>query len=41
MSAKAQTLRKRVHSEAQAHMRGVRMKFVKSFIAKTEKQKAR
>lgn len=39
MSSKAQGLRKRVHSEAQAHLKGVRTKFLKSFIVKEEKQK--
>ncbi|WP_265695526.1 hypothetical protein [Photobacterium obscurum] len=39
MSSKTQGLRKRVHSEAQAHMKGVRAKFMKTFIVKAEKQK--
>ncbi|WP_299018525.1 hypothetical protein [uncultured Photobacterium sp.] len=41
MSAKAQGVRKRVHSDAQAHMKEVRMRFMKSFIEKVEKQKLR
>ncbi|GAB3529905.1 hypothetical protein [Photobacterium alginatilyticum] len=40
MGSKTQGLRKRVHSEAQAHMKGVRMKFLKAYIEKEGKQKA-
>jgi len=39
MSSKPQGLRKRLHSEAQAHLKDVRMKFLKSYIEKEVKQK--
>ncbi|WP_255390385.1 hypothetical protein [Photobacterium atrarenae] len=39
MSAKTQGLRKRVRAEAQAHLKGVREKFLQSYVEKVEKEK--
>lgn len=39
MSAKTQGLRKRVSAEAQAHLKGVRKKFLQSYVEKVEKEK--
>lgn len=39
MSAKAQSLRKRVNSEAQAHMKSVRARFIRTYIDKKEVKK--